>query len=146
MQIPVYILDTEGDDIVVANIDATTDRHGAGSFEFNVDFYTDSTYETQSAASDVITVGEQVYFGVSAENLPSSVSFSIMDCTVTNTNGADLSYYIVENFCPDIYTRTNFGGENMQKDSVFLHYQGTFIKYPKKLRIKTIFSFQIHRC
>ena len=142
----VYILDTEGDDIVVANIDATTDRHGAGSFEFNVDFYTDSTYETQSAASDVITVGEQVYFGVSAKNLPSSVSFSIMDCTVTNTNGADLSYYIVENFCPDIYTRTNFGGENMQKDSVFLHYQGTFIKYPKKLRIKTIFSFQIHRC
>jgi len=115
--------DTEGDDIVVANIDATTDRHGAGSFEFNVDFYTDSSYGTQSAASDVITVGEQVYFGVSAANLPSSVSFSIMDCTVTNTNGADLSYYIVENFCPDVYTRTDFSGDNMQKDSVFLHYQ-----------------------
>ena len=49
-----------------------------------------------------------------------------MDCTVTNTNGADLSYYIVENFCPDIYTRTNFGGENMQKDSVFLNYRGKY--------------------
>lgn len=55
-----------------------------------------------------------------------------MDCTVTNTNGADLSYYIVENFCPDIYTRTNFGGENMQKDSVFLNYQGKY-----KISIKT---------
>merc|ERR1712003_473611 len=93
--------------------------------EFNVDFYTDSSYGTQSAASDVITVGEQVYFGVSAANLPSSVSFSIMDCTVTNTNGADLSYYIVENFCPDVYTRTDFSGDNMQKDSVFLHYQAS---------------------
>jgi hypothetical protein len=115
--------DTEGDDIVVSNIDSTADRHGSGAFEFNVDFYTDSTFETQAAAGDVITVGEQVFFGVSANNLPNSVSFSVMDCTVTNTNGADLSYYIVENFCPDMYTNTMIMGANNEKQSVNLSYQ-----------------------
>merc|ERR1712110_627846 len=91
---------TDGDDIIVSNVEATTNRYSTGSFEFEVDFYTDASFETKSTNDDVITVGEQVFFAVTSVNLPSSVSYSVTDCTVTNT-ATDLSYYIIENFCSD---------------------------------------------
>jgi hypothetical protein len=113
---------TDGDDIIVANVEATTNRYGSGQFEFEVDFYTDSTFETKSTANDVITVGEQVFFAVTSVNLPSSVSFSVTDCTVTNS-ATDMSYYIIENFCSDSYTNTHFMSDNYQKQQVSMSYQ-----------------------
>ena len=103
-------------------MEATTNRYSTGSFEFEVDFYTDASFETKSTNDDVITVGEQVFFAVTSVNLPSSVSYSVTDCTVTNT-ATDLSYYIIENFCSDSYTNTHFMTENVQKEQTTMSYQ-----------------------
>lgn len=113
---------TDGDSIIVANVEATTNRYGSGQFEFDVDFYTDATFATKSTHHDIITVGEQVYFSVSSVNLPASVSFSVTDCTITNTQ-TEMSYYIIEHFCPDRYTNTHFMSDNVQKQSLNMSYQ-----------------------
>ena len=51
-------------------------------FEFDLSLFEDETFESALPEDDVIVVGERVYFAVSGDALPDTVSYVLNTCKV----------------------------------------------------------------
>ena len=59
-----------------------TGSEGAGVFEFDLSLFEDETFESALPEDDVIVVGERVYFAVSGDALPDTVSYVLDTCKI----------------------------------------------------------------
>lgn len=55
---------------------------GDGDFSFNIQLYSDNSFTDKQSESDVITVGERVFFAIETTQLPSNLVFAVHNCTI----------------------------------------------------------------
>jgi len=90
----------------VDRVSAETGASNEGNFEFELKLYASEDFSEPIPEGDVVVVGERVYFAVES-NLPSTVSFVLNECTISNAQFG-MSYNIVNDGCVDQITQTYF--------------------------------------
>jgi len=96
----------EAQDVNVVGSNYTTDAGDAdsnqGLFSFELNQYTDHSFDNASGFGDVTQLGENFYFLLSMSNPVANLVYSIVECTVSDDN-LGKSYPIISNQCEDSF-------------------------------------------
>jgi len=91
--------ETDSERITINEVTSTQGLQGDGDFSFNIQLYSDNSFTDKQSESDVITVGERVFFAIETTQLPSNLVFAVHNCTIHDAS-VNQEFHVIEESCP----------------------------------------------
>lgn len=91
--------ETDSERITINEVTSVQGLSGDGDFSFALELYSDHSFTEKQSASDVIIVGEMVYFSIETQQLPSNLVFAVHNCTIHDAS-VNEEYQVIAQSCP----------------------------------------------
>merc|ERR1712157_641496 len=91
--------ETDSERITINEVTSVQGLSGDGDFSFAIELYSDHSFTEKQSESDVIIVGEMVYFSIETQQLPSNLVFAVHNCTIHDAS-VNEEYQVIAQSCP----------------------------------------------
>ena len=115
----------------IENEEYVDSTFGDGKLQFELNFFENNKFETITSQTNV-TIGNSMFFEIRAISEVPGLNFFVHTCRIKGQLGQE--YTILENGCPDQYTKTQRYGDYSHHKSVRFSYTGK-LKVIEMIRI-----------